>query len=358
MKNIILLIVILLIFVSNLFAGQDNWSQKLYESVHFAENGNDVIVDLDQLKKALANGANPNWINSEHKRKISILGNYVWLISLSDNPEVVQQGIKAINILFDNKAKLQYCDGSILFWPIAYGKYDIVKLLLDHGSNATFWPKDEIDSDTTPIEEATANGYEKIIDLLVSYGASKLSQKDAVQIRFIEAARFEKIDVLQDLVKKGATVNGTNRNHQTALLNALGGGRYDYDLYIKVMYLLDLGADVNLKGEGIRILGSTFPLHMAVWWSSVIFNGKGDTSYAKQILNELIKRGAYISAPDDEGKTPLHIAADRNNLYAAKLLIDSGSKIMPKDKSGKTPLDYAKSAKMIKLLKDHGAKEL
>jgi hypothetical protein len=39
------------------------------------------------------------------------------------------------------------------------------------------------------------------------------------------------------------------------------------------------------------------------------------------------------------------------------MLIEAGSKIMPKDDKGKTPLDYAESAEMIKLLKDHGAKE-
>jgi len=30
---------------------------------------------------------------------------------------------------------------------------------------------------------------------------------------------------------------------------------------------------------------------------------------------------------------------------------------MPHDNKGKTPLDYAESAELIRLLKDHGAKE-
>jgi ankyrin repeat protein len=55
--------------------------------------------------------------------------------------------------------------------------------------------------------------------------------------------------------------------------------------------------------------------------------------------------------------TPLHIAAQKNNIVGAKMLIEAGSKIMPRDDKGKTPLDYAESVEMRKLLKAHGAKE-
>ena len=65
----------------------------------------------------------------------------------------------------------------------------------------------------------------------------------------------------------------------------------------------------------------------------------------------------FVSARDSDGMTPLQIPANLNNIVGAKMLIEAGSKIMPKDDKGKTPLDYAESAEMIKLLKDHGAKE-
>jgi hypothetical protein len=32
--------------------------------------------------------------------------------------------------------------GAILFFPIGWGKYEIVKILLENGASATFWPKD------------------------------------------------------------------------------------------------------------------------------------------------------------------------------------------------------------------------
>jgi uncharacterized protein len=70
-----------------------------------------------------------------------------------------------------------------------------------------------------------------------------------------------------------------------------------------------------------------------------------------------LRHGALVSARDGSGMTPLHIAAQKNNIVGAKRLIKAGAKIMPRDNKGKTPLDYAESAEMIKLLKAHGAKE-
>jgi ankyrin repeat protein len=64
-----------------------------------------------------------------------------------------------------------------------------------------------------------------------------------------------------------------------------------------------------------------------------------------------------VSRQDNTGRTPLHIAAKYNNLYAADKLLKAGCKIMTKDFKGKTPLDLAESKEMIKLLKKYGAKE-
>ena len=73
--------------------------------------------------------------------------------------------------------------------------------------------------------------------------------KEAAQLRFVEAARSGTINELKELLKKGARINGKNRNGETALINALRGGLFKYNAYIRVLYFLDEGADVNLKGE-------------------------------------------------------------------------------------------------------------
>ena len=49
------------------------------------------------------------------------------------------------------------------------------------------------------------------------------------------------------------------------------------------------------------------------------------------------------------------IAAEKDNLLAAQLLLELDAKVNPKDNSGKTPFDYAESREMVVLLKEHGA---
>ena len=113
----------------------------------------------------------------------------------------------------------------------------------------------------------------------------------------------------------------------------------------------------------------TTALHEVMLMSSYVFDKKKQKeknslkddetrmSRAKTIIEALLQNGALVSARDYYGQTPLHVVAKKNNIVGATMLIKAGCKIMPTDRKGKTPLDYAESAEMIKLLKDHGAKE-
>jgi ankyrin repeat protein len=93
--------------------------------------------------------------------------------------------------------------------------------------------------------------------------------------------------------------------------------------------LIAKGADANAKDE----YGHT-PLHEAVW----------NTNPSKNtIVKILIEAGADINTADEDGWTPLHHAAENSASSIAKILIEARADITLKTKKGKTALDMAKA---------------
>ena len=100
---------------------------------------------------------------------------------------------------------------------------------------------------------------------------------------------------------------------------------------------LDKGVDVDAKDEE----GWT-PLHLAAY------------SDGKDIVGLLIAAGADVDARDEEGWPPLHLAAYSGGKDIVELLIAVGADVNAKNKHGETPLDYANG--VVATLLRHGAK--
>lgn len=102
-----------------------------------------------------------------------------------------------------------------------------------------------------------------------------------------------------------------------------------------VELLLSKGADINIKNQDGRT-----PLHIAA----------GITDDDK-LLSLLISKGADVNSQDNLGNTPLHNAAG-NRLYKKNipLLISSGAKVNSVNKSGETPIELTFKYKLV--LKD------
>ena len=62
---------------------------------------------------------------------------------------------------------------------------------------------------------------------------------------------------------------------------------------------------------------------------------------AKLSLAEAISPGKNVDATDENGATPLHYAARKNDSQAAKWLVRNGAHVNAKDNDGRTVLHYA-----------------
>jgi len=75
---------------------------------------------------------------------------------------------------------------------------------------------------------------------------------------------------------------------------------------------------------------------------------KGDIEKVKEIINN---NNDQINAQDDDGNTPLHLAASSDNRQLIKLLIEEGSNTDIKNYSNQTPLDFANEHLLARLRK-------
>ncbi len=75
-------------------------------------------------------------------------------------------------------------------------------------------------------------------------------------------------------------------------------------------------------------------------------NGHVDT------VKVLIAKGTDVNAKDQDGWTPLHLAAYKCHIDIVKVLLKKGADLLLKNNSGKTPRDLARTGDIKKLLEE------
>ncbi|KAF3386475.1 Ankyrin repeat domain-containing protein 50 [Penicillium rolfsii] len=233
-----------------------------------------------------------------------------------------------------------YARWTPLSWAIMKGYEAAVASLLEAGAG----PLDSVatSSMTNPLLLAVQNGHATIVKLLISAGADPNHQfADYSNTPLAEAACLGHLEVVDILIAKGADVNKKGRGGRTPLMEALSFHieRFEFDKITRL--LLENGAEVDcVDDDGIT------PLLLAA------------ESDNPAILKLLIEKGADINKKGFRGHTPLMRAVVSRHEISARVLLDHGADVHCVDDDGITPLLLAAeidNPTIIQLLIQNGA---
>ena len=244
-------------------------------------------LDVEKVKTALKNGANPNTPKPRRDRaRVTPLGfvAHANIFGLRNpSPEARQAGfmdatvansksVEIAKVLFGAGVKLGPDDQSILYYPISSGNVELVALLINKGASVTA----DLEG-YTPTELARNSDQEGVYKLLVSRGGMPVDGRRAAQLCFVEAAESGDFKPLLQEFENGAKVDDFDSGNETALSAAL---RFpvEPERVEMISWLLDHGADANRKGrEG------TPPLHIFIKSNGWLLDGKNGP-YLKELV--------------------------------------------------------------------------
>ncbi|KAJ5355898.1 hypothetical protein N7517_010507 [Penicillium concentricum] len=186
---------------------------------------------------------------------------------------------------------------------------------------------------------------------------------------FIAAVKANQLQVVQNLLSKGADANSQNTEGQTALMAAVSFGHEPI-----TRLLLEYGANINtraMKGETALAIaaarGYDRLVRILVASGASLDAGKGTgktalsqaSTYGQdRIVELLLDCGADIDAVNNTGETALALAALNGNMRVARLLLDRRANVDFMRYPWQTPLYKAVQSdevEMVTLLVQYGA---
>ena len=152
---------------------------------------------------------------------------------------------------------------------------------------------------------------------------------------FNDAAIYGDFNQVKTIVEKHPDCINQKDEYGFTVLHDLAGE----EQYEILQFLIDHGANVNEKNDN----GIT-PLHLAAW---------------PEIVEILGKNGADLEAKSNNGDTPLiSLSAEQESEDVMEALLKAGAQVHARNNSGKSALDIAirrEESRKIRVLKKYGA---
>ncbi|MDR2426542.1 MAG: ankyrin repeat domain-containing protein [Endomicrobium sp.] len=251
-----------------------------------------------------------------------------------------------------------------LIYAVSVNNLGDIQHLLSRGENVNeifFSPQYE----ATPLQEAVKHGNTAVAQYLIKFGANinlKANDKTAIEM----AVRKNDLKMVRLLVSNRAYIFAPNiledsvRERDTAVLKYLldngaakrslpiAGRNADYAL-IKACKLGNIEAMRLLIATGANV-------------SVVDAKGRGLLFYAAERNDIVVLEFVYpynkkmLNAADNDGFTPLMVAAERGNMHGVKFLVVQGAHIDVQNKKARTAVHYSKNAEITRFLNEEAAR--
>jgi uncharacterized protein len=214
-----------------------------------------------------------------------------------------------------------------LRWAVIRNHLNVVKVLLEAGADVNAKSADGI----TVLMVAAATGNTEMVGLFLDKGAEIDAQCSRGTTALMSASEEGNVDIMRMLLERGAAVNTKTLKGATALVQAciIGSPEYKNTIVVRpgppgagkdtlefarvksrpeaVTLLLDKGVDVNGRVDLFNDNG---------WTPLMIAAEKGDLDLVKLLL----KRGADPNAKSKQGNTASSVAAEKGFEEIVKVL--------------------------------------
>jgi ankyrin repeat protein len=219
-----------------------------------------------------------------------------------------------VELLLERGAKVDATNKegrSALIFAAGINRPEVAVLLLGGGAN----PGLKDGEGRTALDWARRKGNRQVLSLLNAHDDKAISRAKKAEQDLMESARSGNVKRLKDLLDAGADPNTRDRAGQTPLFVASETGHKE-----AVNLLLERGAaPTNRYGYLLRACG----------------NGH------KELVRVLLESGAVADVCNEEGYTPLTLAAKGGHTEVAELLVKSGVPFHSKDYKGRSALTTA-----------------
>ncbi|HBS86467.1 MAG: hypothetical protein A2W91_19825 [Bacteroidetes bacterium GWF2_38_335] len=308
--------------------------------IHWAANGGNIEL----FKHLESKGLEYNALDNDGISPV------FWAAS-SNKLDIVKYLVEEKGVDVNSKTK----DGScLLMTPINYGFYDVTKYLLDKGADIN----QQLNDHSTWLIMAAESGSPELVKLLIEKGSDINAFDDYGNNPLIMASAFGRLDIVKLLVENGAKTEpgickreSCTNSGRTPLMAAASRNPSI------AKYLISKGADVNKTD----LEGNT-ALHNATWGDSLetidilvknkcninAKNKLGETALIRTVqrkkpgmLKKMIEYKADVNLTDNSGKTALHYAAIYGFGEIFTILTENGANSSAKDAEGHMPEYYA-----------------